>query len=108
MAHTPIEAHGDHGAHAHPGPRRYVEIAVVLGAITVAEVAIVYIPAMHGVVVPLLLGLSTIKFALVAMFYMHLKFDPRIYAALICSGLAIAGTVIVSLMALMFNNGFLP
>ena len=39
------------------------------------EVAIFYIPSLAPVLSPVLLILSTLKFALVAMFYMHLKFD---------------------------------
>lgn len=104
MAHT----HDPHGAHAHPGPKTYFQIAVILGVITALEVAIVYIPAFHPVLVPSLLTLSAVKFALVALFYMHLKFDPRLYSGLIGAGLTIAATIIVSLMALQFHNGFLP
>ena len=105
------DAHGHGGAHDghnHPGPKLYTQIAVVLGVITIAEVAVVYIAALHGILVPLLLGLSAVKFALVVMYYMHLKFDPKIYTGLICSGLAIAGAVFLGLAALMHNNGFLP
>jgi len=36
-----------------------------------------YVPTFQSVLVPVLLVLSAVKFTLVVMFYMHLKFDNR-------------------------------
>src|SRR5262249_19646666 len=102
-----LAGHAEH-AHAHPGPKTYIQIAVILGIITVCEVAIVYIEFFHPVVVPLLLVLSSLKFALVALYYMHLKFDPRLYSGLIAGALSAAATVFIGLILLMAFNGFLP
>ena len=44
----------------------------------VLAAAVFYIPALESVLVPILLVLSAGKFALVAMWYMHLKFDHRL------------------------------
>jgi cytochrome c oxidase subunit 4 len=86
--------------HAHPGAKEYLAIAVVLTVITALEVAIFYIPQMKPVLVPSLLTLSALKFSLVAMFYMHLKFDHRLFSWLFVVPMAIAAIVIVALMKL--------
>jgi len=91
-----------HGAteHGHPGAKAYAAIAVVLTAITAFEVAIFYIPAMKPVMIPVLLTLSALKFALVVMFYMHLKFDHRLFSWLFVVPMALAAAVILALMKL--------
>ena len=85
---------------AHPTPRTYVTIAVILGAITAVEVGIFYIEAIKDVLVPMFIVLSAVKFALVAMFYMHLKFDDRLFSGFFVGGLILATSIILALMAL--------
>ena len=97
--------HDDHaaphaGEHAHPGAKEYLGIAVILTVITAVEVAVFYIPAMKPMLVPTLLVLSALKFALVAMFYMHLKFDHRLFSWLFVVPMVIAALVIVALLKL--------
>ena len=93
---------GEHPAkeHAHPGAGEYLRIAAILTLITAVEVAVFYIPAMSQWLVPILLVLSGIKFVLVVMFYMHLKFDHATFTWLFVLGLTIAAVIIVSLMLL--------
>src|SRR2546426_5835810 len=67
---------------AHATTGTYLRIAAVLVMITLIEVGIFYVPAFQSVLVPVLLVLSAVKFALVVMFYMHLKFDNRFFAFL--------------------------
>src|SRR5438094_445664 len=86
--------------HAHPGARAYLAIAVILTAITAFEVAIFYLPQMHPVLVPSLLTLSALKFAMVVMFYMHLKFDHRLFSWLFVVPMILAAAVILALMKL--------
>ena len=62
--------------------------------------AIFYIPQMHPVLVPSLLTLSALKFTMVAMFYMHLKFDHRIFSWLFVVPMIIATFVILALLRL--------
>jgi len=88
------------GEHAHPGAKEYLGIAAVLIVLTAIEVAVFYIPSMKPIMVPTLLSLSTIKFALVAMFYMHLKFDHRLFSWLFVVPMVIAALVIVALLKL--------
>jgi caa(3)-type oxidase subunit IV len=88
------------GEHPHPKAKEYLGIAVVLTVITAMEVAIFYIPALKPVLVPSLLVLSALKFALVAMFYMHLKFDHPLFSWLFVVPMVLAALVIVALMKL--------
>lgn len=100
----PTSAHGGevtHDPHQHPGAGTYVAIGLILTIITAMEVAIFYIPALHGVMVPLLLLLSATKFILVVMFYMHLKFDSRTFASVFVSPLVLAISLVVGLFILM-------
>ncbi len=86
--------------HAHPGARQYITIALVLSAITAIEVFVYYLPAMRPVLPPILIALSAVKFALVVMFYMHLKFDHPIFTAMFIFGLATAIFTFVGFLAL--------
>lgn len=88
------------GGHEHPTWKEYLLIGVVLAVITAAEVAVFYIPALRPVLVPILLVLSGTKFALVVMFYMHLKFDARIFSWVFIAPLSLAVFVVVALVVL--------
>lgn len=90
------------GEHAHPTPKTYAKIAAALCAITVVEFICYYLEAVRTVLVPLLIFLSGIKFSLVVMFYMHLKFDNRVFTRLLLIGLIIGIGVVLSLLVL-FN-----
>jgi len=86
--------------HAHPGAKEYIGIAVVLTVITAVEVAVFYIPSLKPILAPTLLILSALKFGMVAMWYMHLKFDHRLFTLLFVIGMAVAAFVIFMLMKL--------
>ncbi len=88
--------------HAHPDARKYITIAVILGVITAMEVAVWYVLVgpVRQILPPVLIALSALKFALVVMFYMHLKFDHRIFTAMFLFGLGTAGFTIIAFLAL--------
>ena len=103
-------AHGDagaahaagHGAHAHPTWKQYKWVALILTVITAIEVWVYYIPSFVAskLFVPSLLIMSAVKFAIVVMFYMHLKYDARLFRALFTGPLIIAVVTIISLLFL--------
>jgi cytochrome c oxidase subunit 4 len=95
-----------HDAHAHPTWKQYKWVALILTAITVVEVWIYYIPAFVAtkLFVPSLLIMSAVKFAIVVLFYMHLKYDARLFRALFTGPLIIA---VVTLISLLFLFGHL-
>jgi cytochrome c oxidase subunit IV len=90
----------EHAVHDHPGWKTYVVIGAILTIITLVEVAIFYIPAMHPFLTPVLLVLSGAKFVIVVLFYMHLKFDSRIFSGVFFAPLLLAITVVISLIIL--------
>ena len=77
----------------------YVVVGGFLGLLTVMEIATSYIHALHSVVVPVLLVLSGAKFALVVMFYMHLKYDSwaftMVFLLLLLFALVVTGALLV-------------
>ncbi|MGH2817660.1 MAG: cytochrome C oxidase subunit IV family protein [Actinomycetota bacterium] len=86
----------------HPSPRQYVNIAIILAIITAAEVAIYYITAVEDFLVPMLIVFSAIKFFLVVSWFMHLRFDSRVFRRLFVAGLALA----FSVFAIVLMNFF--
>jgi len=116
MADMTAAAHAHADDHSHPGWKTYVTIAVILFALTAMEVAAYEIAErnlpggfgqfVHGMVVEILLVLSAAKFALVAMFYMHLKQDSKIFSSLFVFPIIIAAVVILALFGLFtYNRG---
>ena len=91
-----------HETHSHPGAKTYVIIGVILTVITAVEVAIFYIPALKPALAPILLTLSALKFALVVMFYMHLKFDNKLFTGIFVFP-AMLGTLVIGGMILLFH-----
>jgi len=102
--HEPADAVRSPHAGRHPSPKEYVRIALILAAITAAEVAIYYIEGVQEFLVPLLFLFSIIKFTLVVMWFMHLKFDSRLYARFFLMGLA--GAVTLYLVVLLIFKVF--
>ena len=96
---------GHGGVRTGAGPRTYLVVAAFLLAITLMEVWIFYVPALARVLVPTLLILSTLKFALVAMFYMHLRFDHAWFSYVFIGPLIIAIGLAVALLWLFGHIG---
>ena len=109
--HPETSPHADHGAaeHAHPTWSTYWKVALILTLITVVEVWVYYIPAFTATraFVPTLLTMSAVKFAIVVMFYMHLKYDHKLFRALFTGPLIIAMSTLLALFAL-FSHRAIP
>ena len=105
-SHDDHHANVDHAAMGiekeHPTWSTYWKVAVVLTLMTVVEVWIYYIPSFVAskAFVPVLLIMSAIKFFIVVAFYMHLRYDHKLFRALFTGPLIIAMTTIVGLMFL--------
>ena len=93
-----VGSHGGGGGHASVG--FFWVIAAALAVLTAVEVAVFYIPALGAVLVPVLLVLSAVKFAMVVMFFMHLRFDSKIYSGLFLAGLLLAVLMVTGLVLL--------
>lgn len=94
-------AHGAHEEH-HPDFSTYWKIAVILTVITIVEVAAYYIPSFvaSAAFVPSLLIMSAVKFYIVVMYYMHLKYDNKLFRALFTGPLIVAALTLIGLMFL--------
>src|SRR4051812_44585063 len=91
---------GHHGA----TDKQYIVIAAALALITGLEVSISYID-IGPVFLPLLLILMAIKFVVVVSYFMHLKFDNRIFTMAFYLGLGLAVFVyVVALSTFHFFN----
>jgi cytochrome c oxidase subunit 4 len=84
----------------HPSTATYLIIAAILTIITLVEVGVFYVPALQGVMAPILLLLSSAKFILVVMFFMHLKQDHALFATIFTIPLVLALGVATALMLL--------
>ncbi|PYN54379.1 MAG: cytochrome C oxidase subunit IV [Candidatus Rokuibacteriota bacterium] len=78
----------------------YLKVAAILSVVTALEFAVIYIRALTPILIPLLLVLSAGKFALVVLFFMHLRYDSRALAVLFCGPLALATGLVLALMTL--------
>lgn len=90
--------------HAHATTGTYLRVAAILVMITLIEVGVFYVPAFQSALVPILLILSAVKFALVVMFYMHLKFDNRFFTFLFGGPLLLGLAVVVSLLFIYYGS----
>jgi cytochrome c oxidase subunit 4 len=76
----------------HPSPLRYVVIAVVLSAVTAAEVSLYYLEGdvPDALIITLLLAFAVVKFGIVASWYMHLRTDRPLFARVFVLGIVAA------------------
>lgn len=56
----------------------YLAVFIWLTVLTVIEVAVVYLPVSKLVIATGLIGLAVSKAALVAIYFMHLKFEKKV------------------------------
>ncbi len=97
-------AEGEHGLH--PTEATYIKVAVLLAAMTGVEVGISYVKRLGAGGPPILLSLAAIKFAMVAAYFMHLKFDHSWLRRLFVMGIVLAAIIyaVVFLMFGVFQN----
>jgi cytochrome c oxidase subunit IV len=98
-----------HGAHAHDdaehwSDRKYINLALLLALVTAVEVVLSYIKDDIGAIfLPALLGLMIFKFFAVVLFFMHLRFDNRLFGRLFYTGLGLAvGVYVAALCTFQF------
>jgi cytochrome c oxidase subunit IV len=91
----------EHDDHGHPGVGEYIEIAALLAVITAVEVALFYADLARAVTVPSLLFLTMLKFLLVVAWFMHLRFDHRLFRRVFVAGLLLAATVFAVVIVIL-------
>ena len=92
----------EHDGHA--TPVTYVQIALILAVMTACEVGLMYLPdglrPLRPALLALLLLISSLKFGMVASYFMHLRYDHRLYAGVFIVAMVVAGGTMVALLAL--------
>ncbi|MBL0938721.1 MAG: cytochrome C oxidase subunit IV family protein [Gemmatimonadaceae bacterium] len=94
-------AHAEHHEE-HPTWSTYWKVALILTIITAVEVSAYYIPAWENswIYVPSMLIMSAVKFVIVVLYYMHLKYDHKLFKALFTGPLIVASLTLIGLMFL--------
>jgi cytochrome c oxidase subunit 4 len=69
----------------------------ILAVLTAVEVGVTYLPIPR---IPVLLPIAIAKASLVAMYYMHLRFDQPIFRYLFLFGVGMGVILIISLTAI--------
>jgi cytochrome c oxidase subunit 4 len=96
--HAPAATHDD--THDHPSDKKYIQIALILGVLTALEVATFYVEDELGsLLIPLLLGMMVVKFFIVAAWFMHLRFDSRMFTRVFVAGILLALAVYMGALA---------
>ncbi|HEY7769524.1 cytochrome C oxidase subunit IV family protein, partial [Longimicrobium sp.] len=95
-----------HSQHAHPTNRFYLTIGAILIGLTVLEVVGYYGETQHwyaaGTAIFIILTLSALKFVSVVAYYMHLKFDNKLFTAVFVFP-ALLAILVISAMILLFG-----
>ena len=91
-ADTAAAAHDDHD---HPSDIFYLKIAAFLAIFTAIEVATYFFEEdlSDGLLIGLLTFLMVVKFAMVAAYFMHLKYDSKWFTYFLVGGLVRAMAV---------------
>jgi cytochrome c oxidase subunit 4 len=101
-------SHAEHAEHAAPEQhgltvRQYLMIGAILTVITILELAASY-SDLGEILVPLLLGLSAVKFATVVAYFMHLRFDSPLFARMFVGSFLLALAILVALLGLFWAD----
>ena len=94
----PVVDHDSAHEAEHPRDALYLKVAAALFILTGMEIYTSYADWL-GAFLPLLLILMAIKFVLVVLFFMHLKFDAKIFGRLFWAGFFLAVVVYSTALA---------
>jgi cytochrome c oxidase subunit 4 len=79
----------------------FVNLALILAAITGVELVLVYLPFNELFIFTVLLSLSLFKFVAVLAWFMHLIYDKLLMTLAFGTGLSIASGTVIALMFIM-------
>lgn len=89
---------GGHG-HKEPSDKQYIGIAIFLAVLTALEIMSTEIGPDGSWLVPTLIVLMVVKFWVVASFFMHLRFDNRLFTFMFYLGLGFAVVLYSAVLA---------
>ena len=76
----------------------YMAVFFLLAVLTAIEIGVVYLPTTKMIIAILLVGLALGKAALVAMYFMHLKFEKRTLGIIALTPLILCTLLIIALL----------
>ena len=97
----------EHG-HDHPTDAKYIKIALFLGVVTALEVGTYFWEDLFGhapsttALIVTLFPMMIIKFVVVAMYFMHLKYDNPIFRRVFIFGMVLA-IVVYAILTFAFE-----
>jgi cytochrome c oxidase subunit 4 len=96
---SPVAPTGHDEAHDHPSDLKYIKIAIILAVLTAIEIVFYEADVSPGLLKAIILPIMVVKFAIVAGYFMHLKFDSRIFTTMFVAGVAFAVVVYAVMLA---------
>ncbi len=75
----------------------YIAIFVALAVLTMIEIGVTFTPLPR---IPVLVPLAILKAALVILFYMHLRFDRRVFTLIFVIGILMGISMLISFIFL--------
>lgn len=88
--------HGADHAHGHFGFREAINIAIILAVITFLETMTYFVDIPLSIEEPAIIIMMIAKFAIVVAYFMHLKFENKLFTYLFVAGLVLAVLVYVA------------
>ena len=85
----------------HGTPAFYAIVGLILAVITLVEFLIFYVESLGVLLIPIMLILSLMKFVIVVAFFMHLRFDNKLFTYLFFAGFLLAAVIAVALLVLL-------
>ena len=85
----------EQGKHAHPN---YIGIFILLAVLTVLELGIAFLPWSKTLIIVLLVAFAGYKAVLVALYYMHLRFEPNRLRILAVAPLPLAVILVIAVI----------
>jgi cytochrome c oxidase subunit 4 len=81
-------------------PVNYLGIFILLAVLTLVETLVSYLQQ-AAIKFPVLIALSLVKAVLVSLYFMHLKFDSRIFSYLFIAGCLLSIPLILVMLIVM-------
>src|SRR4029079_5353041 len=88
----------------HPDESEYVKVGLFLAALTTVEVVIYYFDIPRNLFIGMLIVLSGMKFAVVVMWFMHLRFDSKLFTTAFVTGLGLPAAVFTVVLVPLGSN----
>ena len=76
----------------------YIGVFYLLAGLTALEVGVIFVPIAKLIIAIALIGMALVKAALVALYFMHLKFEKRTLGIIALTPLILCTLLIVSLL----------